>query len=313
MTVTPRVSVIIPLYNAEAYVGLAIESVLAQTFSAWELVVLDDGSTDGSVSVANRYAESDARIRVVQQTNGGVAAARNAGFAAASPASEYIIFFDNDDLWEPNALETLAGILDAHPEYVAAHGSARSIDSRGLPLAHDDLEEKLRDERRALVGRRVVAWTRDVPTTFAALAVHNCIVTPGVLLIRRAALEAVGGFDPATVPCDDWDLSLRLSRRGDIGYTDRILLNWRRHEINQSDRSSRWRDAYYGVRRKLIAAPENSPEQRRIAHLAYRYACLQNARRAWAALGGRQFREAMRNGLRAGYGMVQYLRAAGQP
>src|SRR5207244_10342779 len=93
-------------------------------------------------------------------------------------------------------------------------------------------------------------WPADQPTTFAALAVHNWIVSPGVGLIRRKTLLEAGGFDPAMVPCDDWDLWLRISRLGDIVYLNRVLLSWRRHESNASDRSAQWRRAYYRVREK---------------------------------------------------------------
>src|SRR2546421_13123372 len=103
----PMVSVVIPVYNGERYLAEAIESVLAQTICTWELVIVDDGSADGTPGVAQRYAGRDARIRVVRQANGGVAAARNRGMQETDPSSEYVIFLDHDDVWEIDALETL--------------------------------------------------------------------------------------------------------------------------------------------------------------------------------------------------------------
>src|SRR5262245_46364723 len=95
---TPRISIVIPTYNSEDYLAQTLDSGLAQTCGDWEVVVYDDGSRDGTVAVANRYSANDRRIRVLQGRNGGVAAARNQGFAAANPASEFVIFLDHDDL-----------------------------------------------------------------------------------------------------------------------------------------------------------------------------------------------------------------------
>src|SRR5215467_14924975 len=118
---TPRISIVIPTYNSEDYLAQTLDSVLVQTCSDWELVIYDDGSRDGTVAVADCYSAYDRRIRVLQGRNGGVAAARNQGFAATNPVSEFVIFFDHDDLWEPDTLETLSGILCRHPEYISAH------------------------------------------------------------------------------------------------------------------------------------------------------------------------------------------------
>ena len=92
----PRFSIIIPIYNEEAYLREAIDSVLAQTVSDWELLLVDDGSTDASAAICADYAASDARIRMLRQPNRGLSAARNAGLAAAK--GEWIAFLDGDDL-----------------------------------------------------------------------------------------------------------------------------------------------------------------------------------------------------------------------
>jgi glycosyltransferase involved in cell wall biosynthesis len=304
-----RISIVIPMFNAEAFVAQTIESVLAQTFSDWELVLVDDGSTDGSLAVAERYAQADRRIRIVRQPNAGVSAARNAGYAACG-SSEFVIFLDNDDVWEPDALETLLRLLEAAPEAVGAHGLARCIDAQGLPAENDDLEAQLRKRRLALAGLRAVRVANEAPTTFAALAIFNCIVTPGALLIRRRTLDKIGGFDPATVPCDDWDLSLRLSRHGDIRFTDRSVINWRRHETAQSGNSTNWRRSYEFVRCKLILSTENTVEQRRIAHFSYLYIYLQGTRDFLLDLLKLHLSEGLRGGVRTGRGLLRYLRVA---
>jgi glycosyltransferase involved in cell wall biosynthesis len=264
---TARISIVIPTYNSEDYLAQTLDSVLAQTCSDWELVIYDDGSHDGTVAIADRYSTNDCRIRVLQGCNGGVAAARNQGFAATNPASEFVIFFDHDDLWEPDTLETLSGLLCNHPEYISVHSICRCIDGEGRPFLGDDIQTVL-SARNGYEGGTVRPLRVDEPTTFADLALFNWICTPGLHLVRREVLEKVGAFDPNTVPCDDWDMSVRLSRHGPIGFIQRPLLLWRRHEGAQSF-NVKWRRAYYNVRQKMLADPSNSPEQTRFARRGF--------------------------------------------
>ena len=93
----PIVSIIVPVYNGEPYLSETLDSIRNQSFKNWETVVIDDGSKDGSVGVALGYVNRDPRIRVVQQENSGVANARNSGFAATNPQTEFVIFLDHDD------------------------------------------------------------------------------------------------------------------------------------------------------------------------------------------------------------------------
>lgn len=110
-SISPLVSVIMPAYNSERYIGEAIVSVLAQTFPEWELVVVDDCSNDGTACIAKRFSESDARVKVVLMSeNGGVAAARNRGIAEACGA--YVALLDSDDLWEPDKLELQVALAE---------------------------------------------------------------------------------------------------------------------------------------------------------------------------------------------------------
>lgn len=265
---TPRVSIVMPTYNAEDFLAQTLDSVLAQTCGDWELVIYDDGSQDGTVAVADCYCANDRRIRVIQGPNRGVAAARNQGFAATNPASGFVIFFDHDDLWEPDALETLSGILYNHPEYISAHSICRCIDSHGQLVVGDDIQTVL-SARNGYKGGTVRPLRADEPTTFADLTLFNWICTPGLHLVRREVLEKVGAFDPNTVPCDDWDMSIRLSRHGPIGFTQRPLLLWRRHEGAQSFNNRKWHRSLCKVRQKMLADPSNSPEQRRLARRGF--------------------------------------------
>lgn len=114
----PVISIITPVYQAEALLPACIESVLAQTFPDWELLVIDDGSRDGSAAVCDRYGAADARIRVFHKANGGVSSARNLGLEQAR--GEYLAFLDADDRFEPAMLETLLGLLKASGADTAA-------------------------------------------------------------------------------------------------------------------------------------------------------------------------------------------------
>ena len=294
----PRISIVIPVYDREVYLAEAVDTVLAQTFTDWELVISDDGSTDGTPEVARRYADVDARIRVVSHTNGGVAIARNRGLAATNPTSELVILLDSDDLWEPDALETLVNALEAHPDCVSAHALADSVDVDGTPLEGDDLADRLRT-RRGYRGDHLAPIPIDEPTTFAEMVNQNCVWTPGLQLIRRDVLDRVGQFDPATDPADDWDFAIRVSRQGNSVLVDRVILHWRRHDATLSSQSPRQREAYFAVRRKTLTDPTNTPDQRRVARLGYVTTAAGTMRAAGRLLRERQLRAAAHEAARA--------------
>jgi glycosyltransferase involved in cell wall biosynthesis len=264
-----RVSVVIPAYNAARYLRWTIESVQAQTIGDWELVVVDDGSSDDTADVACRVAEGDPRVRVMSQPKAGVANARNRGLAGSRAPTEHAIFLDADDVWEKDALETLLRGLNTNPQAVAASGLSRYIDTNGHPIEPGEMETWGR-HRLGLVGKRVVEWPMHQPTTFEVLVYRNRIYSPGQMLIRRSALEFLGSFDPATSPCEDWDMSLRLSLLGDIAFVDKVILNWRRHDRNASAQTEVALRQMAYVRRKIESLPDLTQEQRRIARLANR-------------------------------------------
>lgn len=310
-TRTARVSIIVPAYNRERYIGLTLESVRAQTFADWELVVFDDGSTDGTLGVAKRYAERDPRIRVAHGPNGGVAAARNRGYAQTDPTTQFVIFLDSDDLWVPEALETFVAVLDAHPEYVGAHCLANCIDDDGQPLPGDNLEQLSRN-RRGFRGRKLVNVASDEATTFGDLVYHTWIVTPGVHLIRRNALQRAGAvpFDPATDPADDADLWTRLARFGDVGFIDRALLRWRRHPETLTNTSRRWGMAALRVRAKTLVDLSNTPEQHAAMRQAYLHAVADMLREGREARARGDHKRAVWQAVKAANLYHAYVRAS---
>jgi glycosyltransferase involved in cell wall biosynthesis len=301
------VSIVIPAYNRERFLGATIDSVLAQTVHDWELVVADDGSTDATVDVARRYAASDPRIMVVGGSNGGVAVARNRGLAAADPQSEFVAMLDSDDMWTPDALAVLIAALDDHPHSVAAHGWARCADDLGRPMASNDLEQWMRG-RTELRDGSVVSLRVDEPTTFAALVLENWVVTPGTTLIRHEALGRAGPLDPRTAPADDWQLMLRLSRLGEFAFVDRQVLWWRRHELALSETSTRWRRAHFRVRDKLLIDTANAAGDADLARAAYRRLIRGSWNEAWSAARAGELSKAARRAAKAIDGQARYTR-----
>jgi glycosyltransferase involved in cell wall biosynthesis len=278
---SPDISVVIPTHGGR-FLSAAVESVRAQTFGDWELIIVDDGSTDGTAEVAKSLAVEDRRVRVVTNArNTGIAAARNRGLAASSSGSAYVAFLDHDDVWLPDALETLRAALAASAKAGAAHGTATGIDERGttVPLP----PERLR--RMGIIDGRLVAWPPWRPTEFANLAYENCIVSTGSGLIRRKEIEAVGGFDLRAAPSDDYDLWIRLARRAQIAYVDRAVLAYRGHAGQTSFRPPppHGQGTPY-VRYKTISSPDNSEDQRRLAIAGFRARQRRLFRQRWSAL-----------------------------
>jgi glycosyltransferase involved in cell wall biosynthesis len=206
-TGSPRVSVVIPCFNQGHYLAEAIESVLAQTLPASEIVVVDDGSDDNSFEVAGRY-ETVVRMR---QRNRGVAAARNAGWRAAD--SEYLVFLDADDRLLPKALEIGAGVLARRPHIAFVSGLSRDIG----------------DDGQVIPGLRQPLVSQD----HYLRLLEDCFIWSGSSIVyRRSAVEAVGGFDESLAAADDYELYLRLARRLPIYCHEEVVTEYRRHGTN---------------------------------------------------------------------------------
>jgi glycosyltransferase involved in cell wall biosynthesis len=276
----PLVSVVMPTYNGQKYIGATIESVLGQTLQAWELLVVDDGSADRTATVVADYAGRDPRVRLVRQANGGEASARNHGLRRLAADSAYVGFLDHDDVWEPDALRTLVAALEASSDAVGAHGLARLIDAEGRRCQIGEAEAAGR-ERLAIVNGRPELLPLDAPTTFAVQILVNRIGTPGQALVRRAAVEVVGPFDGRCGAACDLDYWLRLTAHGDMAFTDRVVINYRQHPDQQS-RHMRgvWARLPY-IYRKLLDSPTLTEEQRELVRLGFRLRRDENVRLWW--------------------------------
>ena len=173
MTNAPMMSVVVPCYNAGRTIAETLQCVVDQSFSDWEAIVLDDGSTDDSGMVAESFARREPRMRVMRRANSGVSATRNAGAAAA--IGRYIAFLDADDRWHPAYLQRLAAHLQRRPDIGISFAVARIIDAEGRPTGSTS-------------SRQPGPFT-----TFDFLS-SNPTTTCSNLIVRRDVFEALGGF-----------------------------------------------------------------------------------------------------------------------
>ena len=184
----PLISVIIPAYNAEQTISETVRSVLKQTLSDFEVIIIDDGSQDLTLEILSGI--TDSRIKVFSHPNAGACVSRNRGFAQAQ--GEFIAFLDADDLWTPDKLEAQLAALQANPQAAVAYSWTNCIDEAGQFLR--------RGNHLSLNG--------DI---YAELLLSDVLENGSTSLIRREALAAVGGFDESLAAAQDWDLYLRLA------------------------------------------------------------------------------------------------------
>lgn len=260
----PTVSAIIPIHNGERFLRSTLESVAAQTLIEWELVLVDDRSTDASASIAAEWAAGMAAVRVTTCATGNVAAARAHGLRVSDATAPYVAFLDQDDVWHDGALQTLTSVLDCRPDAVACHGHARFIDAEGKPIRPGEAE-RLTRERMACSDGALVPWPVERDTTFAVQVVRNHIHTPGQVLIRRSALARTGPPDPEIAPLDDYDLWLRLCALGPMAAVDALVLDYRRHDWAESRKERRMRRLDALTRWRLVRRADLAPEQRELA------------------------------------------------
>jgi glycosyltransferase involved in cell wall biosynthesis len=264
----PLISIVVPAYNVAEFLPATLESVTAQTEPRWECIVVDDGSSDGTYSVAARYQRNDSRIRAVRVANGGASHARNEGFRRSSTGSEYVTFMDSDDVWLPHALETLLRAATSNEQAIGSHGLGEFIDAFGAPLSPGVWAEAGRN-RFGVEGHRLIRWPLDRPTSFAVLINGNVLFPPGLLLARRWAYELAGPFDEALNGPEDWDMLIRLSRYGDLEFVNEVILQYRRHEKNLGANVSVPRQAWL-VRCIGFHSAENASSQQDIARRGWR-------------------------------------------
>lgn len=229
----PKVSIITPCHNAELYVGQMIESVLAQTISDWEHILVDDGSTDGSNLIVRSYLKQDSRLRLLEQQNRGVANARNNGFQCCSQNSEYLYFLDADDVLEPNMLQVMVAYLDAHPEVGLAYCDFTCIDSRGLMVERDFDSPRFAP---TTFGVRVLPNTE--PQTPFESVFCWAPVMESMSVLRRSIYERTPGWDEALGQHGEGiDLFLHFALLSEVHFVPKQLYRYRRHSRQSSNDS----------------------------------------------------------------------------
>lgn len=235
----PRVSVVLPVWNAAATLGEAIRSITEQTLREWELIVVDDGSDDGSLELARRAERDDPRVRVVQVERGGIVAALAQGTAAAR--SRYLARMDADDWCEPARLERQVAFLDAHPEVglvscLVRFGGRLDL-AAGYALHVDWLN--------SIVSAEDIARERFVESPFA----HPSVC------FRTSLLHQHGGYRQGDFP-EDYELWLRWLEAGvKMVKVPQVLLEWRDHPHRLSRSDRRYSpEAFFRVKAPFIVA-----------------------------------------------------------
>jgi glycosyltransferase involved in cell wall biosynthesis len=208
------VLVIIPCYNQAHYLGEAIESVLAQSYPHFEIIVVDDGSPDNTAEVAARYPG----VRYIRQENQGLSGARNTGMRESK--GKYLVFLDADDRLVPDALQAGINCFHAHPECAFVSGHHRYIKGDGSLLNEYPPEPIDSDHYIALLQR-------------------NYIGMHATVIYQRYIFDFVGGFDTSLKSCEDYDLYLRIAQKFPIYRHSQMVAEYRWHDGNMTNNSER--------------------------------------------------------------------------
>lgn len=211
----PEVSVIIPTYNYGTFVIQAVQSVLNQTFSDLEVIVVDDGSTDDTVE--RIHSITDPRLHYIYQRNSGLPASRNTGIRSAK--GKYIAFLDADDCWMPNKLEIQLPILQEDESIGLVYGSYYVIDTEGKIIALRRASELPRNALPRLIMGNLVSGSATTS------------------IIRRECVDRVGLFKEDLISCEDWDMWLRIAEVYNFGYVKEPVAMIRLHDRNMTNRA----------------------------------------------------------------------------
>lgn len=263
----PLVTILIPVYNGEAYIAQAVDSALAQDHPHKEIIVINDGSTDGSMAILARYG---AAIRVIDQVNGGPPRARNVGLRAAQ--GDYIAFLDADDIWLPGKISAQVAHMEACPEvgacYTAWHVWPADEDGVFRPpaFASRPLQGVAADPKRS-------GWIYD-------RLLFDCELLTTTVMLRTTVARAVGEFNEKYWNGDDYDYWLRISQVGQISRLDAVGALYRvvQGSVSRKPRPVNFELvviegalARFGLRAPQGGAADAAAMQRRLDHLVFQY------------------------------------------
>ncbi len=255
----PHVSVIIPAYNQAQYLAQAVQSVFEQSYSDYEIIVVDDGSTDNTPATAARFGD---KIRYIRQENRGLAGARNTGIRAAK--GNLIGLLDSDDQWQPAFLQTMVSLAEAHPQAAVYYSGAQCMDAGGKPLPQ-------------VLG--TTAAPVDTPQAMYHTLLRANFIIPSATVLRRAAIDKAGLFDRQLRSCEDWDLWLRLLPDYEFAGTPEPLICYRIHGSSLSTNVDGMQYAVRAVIEKHFGPDDKNyaawpAEKRRAYGGVYRYHAL---------------------------------------
>ena len=263
MQVTP-VTVVVTNFNGAATIATALDSVLEQTLQPTRIIVVDDGSTDGSPTVIDEYRDRDGRVEVIAlPENRGVSAARNAGLAAAG--TELVALLDGDDIWLPEHLATVVPLVRDNPEVALGFSLVRTFGSQDR------------------------VWEADLPALQVVDAfmpsVARCVAQTSSVVVRRKMVLDIGGYATDLRHCQDYDMYMRLAYRHPFISTHECTVWYRRHDSSNSHKLRESRRQEYQSRKRFLAEVrhERSGDHEFMARLhgAMSQAYDQRFREAW--------------------------------
>jgi glycosyltransferase involved in cell wall biosynthesis len=212
----PRISCLMPVYNCERFVGEAVDSVLSQTFRDFELIIVDDGSNDGTSKIVEAYKKRDSRVVVLHKPNGGIVSALNAGLRECK--GDYVARMDADDICVSHRFAVQIEYLDQNLDCVCVGGSFIAIDEAG-------------------VQRGVFRYSRNTFTSFDVFPVRVALTCHPLAMLRRDTLLALDGYRKTFPHAEDLDLFLRIADLGRVHNPDESLLYYRSHSGSISRRN----------------------------------------------------------------------------
>jgi glycosyltransferase involved in cell wall biosynthesis len=235
---TKAISAVIPAHNASPFLAETIESILAQTFEEWELLIIDDGSKDNTAEIAKSYSQKDSRIQLVQQINKGVSAARNVGVQLTQ--GQFIAFLDADDRWLPEKLATHLEHLKLNPEVGVSFGRVEFISYDGKPTG-------------------LIASARLTNLKAEHFLYNNPTITTSNLVVRREIFQQLPGFDPDMSYSEDIDWLFRVlcSTQWKIEAINQVLVEYR---ITEKGLSSDLYRIEEGWKQLIAKAQKNAPQ-----------------------------------------------------
>ncbi len=238
----PTVSILMPVFNAAAYLDEAIQSALQQRYRSFELLIVDDGSTDDSGEIALGYScQAPSRVRVMRQANAGLPAARNRALAMAR--GDYFALLDADDRWRPEHLGVAMDAFDADPDLGLVHANIRRIDAKGQSI---DVPHRL--------------WNQQ-SDAYIALALRREHVAGPTAVFSRDCVRSVGDFDTqfTGLGCDNRDLWLRIAERYRVRYLDVVMADYRVHAGSMSQQQGRMAAARLRLLNKVSLTTRGAP------------------------------------------------------